>query len=80
MIFKGNRYWQHRSSIFRAQLLGYPRSLLKPDVHQLIELQREACMVKAEYILSHLKDESIKCDISMIASFDESMLECLRTG
>lgn len=33
---------------------GYPRTNLKPDVARLLESNKEACRIKANYILPHL--------------------------
>lgn len=38
---------------------GYPRSLLRPDVECLLELNKQDCQVKAEYILPQMRPVSL---------------------
>lgn len=42
---------------------GYPRTILKPDVARLLELNREACRIRADYILPQLRSADMKVDI-----------------
>lgn len=51
--------YQTQSHLF-LHCLGYPRSFLKPDVQRILDLNKEACQIKAEYYIT--KDASIKPD------------------